>query len=92
MTMARLKFNFHRALLERAQEGEMDAQTIRAEMERTTHQRFSMTPIYRSLLLLTDLGFLAAERRKITPGRGGAPRFFYTLTDKGRATLREEGP
>lgn len=63
--------------------------SVRQELEKRTGRRVSRGAAYVTLDRLADKGFLASRVGGPTPGRGGKPKRYFTVTPEGAAALLE---
>lgn len=63
--------------------------TIKREINEKMDRSISRGALHTALTRLEDKGFISSERGETNPDRGGHPKRYYTVTNKGIEALRE---
>lgn len=63
--------------------------TIKREINEKMKRNISRGALHTALSRLEDKGFINSEQGKSSPERGGLPKRYYSVTNKGIAALHE---
>jgi DNA-binding PadR family transcriptional regulator len=63
--------------------------TIRQEINQRVKRDISRGALHTALSRLEEKGFISSKQGEASPERGGLPRRYYTVTNKGVAALQE---
>ena len=63
--------------------------TVRREIESRTHRTIAVGALYTALDRLENKGYVTSTMSDPTPQRGGRSKRHFTLTNSGRAALRQ---
>ena len=63
--------------------------TIKREINEKVNRNISRGALHTALTRLEEKGFITSERGEGNPDRGGHPKRYYTVTNKGIEALRE---